>query len=305
MLITHKEKLIVFWSVTAVQAVLWFTGAIGWVISCVILPGILPINCGSGVVLQRVISGEAPPDLKTGAVLTIHPQRIQEIINASFLLRYSLPPGLVRDGMVIDGIWAPADGRLPGEQPLPLRIVVSSGSLTPRFVCRYSSAAINKLLAENAVKKIRKKKEWIFGSYDLDQYIKIYAFQLESKPNFSVPVTNRQFEFTASGEVRYQFEDGIIQVRTTPFIKLAGGVDIWRKCQDDEGIGLAYNVGISKLDADVSNLAPVFDKKVANDLKRHFVKSLNKSAKKRKFESKRFPETMPLDMIVKIELANP
>ncbi len=304
---TAKRKtLIICLSCVAVLTASWFSGICGYLSYSFILPRLLPFDCGHGLQITALSQGYINPDQTNGAILTISSDHLASILAAFSRKARLLPPGLIHDGMLITGTWSPGNNSPAGKDVLPFCIAISgkTSEHPPSLKCRYSVNAVNRLISESMTKKTAGKKDrgWIFGKYDLDQYIRFSTFHLYSQTNIVASAQTRRFPFIATGEVRYEFEDGLLRARTTPRVKMRGAIELQVFRYDDK-FSLWYDIIIDDLDADVSNLPPFLDRKVAGDLKQKLSKNLNSNRKKDKFAKKNFHNTIPImDIIVELIL---
>ena len=303
---TAKRKtLIICLSCVAVLTASWFSGTSGRFAYSIILPRLLPLDCGHGLQITALSQGYIDPEHANGAILTISPNRLTRLLTAFSRKARLLPPGLIHDGMLITGTWSPGNNSPTEKDALPFCVAISekTSGHPPSFKCTYSVNAVNRLLSESMARKTsgKKDREWIFGKYDLDQYIRFSTFHLYSQTNIITSTQTRRFPFTAAGEIRYEFEDGLFRARTTPRVNMRGAIELQVFRYDDK-FSLRYNILIDYLDADVSNLPPFLDRKIAGDLKRKLLKSLNKKRKKEKFARKEFHNAIPMDIIVELIL---
>lgn len=304
---TAKRKtLIICLSCVAVLTASWFSGICGYFSYSFILPRLLPLDCGHGLQITALSQGRINPEHANGAILTISPDHLAGILTAFSQKARLLPPGLIHDGMLITGSWSSGDNSPTEKNVLPFCIVISgkTSEHPPSLKCRYSVNTVNRLISESMTKKtVRKKdREWVFGKYDLDQYIRFSTFHLYSQTDIVTSAQTRRFPFTAAGEIRYEFEDGLLRARTTPRVKMRGAIELHILYYSDK-FSLWYNIIIDDLDADVSNLPPVLDRKVASDLKQKLSKNLNSNRKKDKFAKKNFHNTIPImDIIIELIL---
>lgn len=304
---TAKRKtLIICLSCVAVLTVSWFSGICGYLSYSFILPRLLPFDCGHGLQITALSQGYAAgPERSDGAVLTISRDRLAGLLAAFSQKACLLPPGLIHDGMLITGTWSSGDNSPTEKNVLPFCVAISEKTpdSQPSLKCRYSVNTVNRLLSESVARKAAEKKdrEWIFGKYDLDQYIKFSTFHLYSQTNIVASTQTRRFPYAATGEIRYEFEDGLLHIRTTPRVKMRGAIELQVFRYDDK-FSLQYNIIIDDLDADVSNLPPFLDRRVADDIKRKLLKNLNKKRKKEEFARKEFHNAIPVDINIELIL---
>lgn len=292
----------------ALLAGCWFCGLIGRLLTCGLMPLILPLRVKNVVEITSLACDASPAVPDRGVVLTISSGRLREIIDSALPFARLLPPGMIRDGMALRGAWMPDEFRLADRSSLPLMLLVSDEiGVHPRIVGRYPAEHINRLLKQDVVWKSESEEEWILGHYDLCQELTFEACHLYSEEEDLVfPVEKRRLILKAAGKVRYKVKDDFAGIhssaRATARVKeLRGRIDI-TIVRDKKGVGFSCNAKVDVLKADFHNVAPVLDGQISEKLRKSLEKSFNRQRKRERFAKKRVPRWAPCDVIVDIQL---
>ena len=241
-----------------------------------------------------------------GMVLTIHPDRLKQDMLMAYPALRRLPPGTFQHIRSIHGFWRPEDDDLSGTLEIPIAIVCDPDTgWQPRLACSMPASEFNRIIATEFEGKLTRKREYFLGHYKMSYEPAFHTLEIHSENSTpDKPIESRRLMVSATGKVRFWFDDDLLKARATGKVKeLRGSFDIGI-VHDDEGIGISYDANISELDMSVDNLAPWGEKWLAEDLKSSMHKSLNKERKKRKLAEKRFPSWLPLDLDIEFHLTD-
>jgi len=236
-------------------------------------------------------------------VVNITPARLERMVRRAVRMSWLLPPGFVSNGLVVRGCWAPDWLAEPGDG-LDFEIVVARcAGPHPKAVLRYPLESLNRLVQDELAADLSSREDWVFGHYDLHYTLEFGTCRVHSGPDdLREPIEVRRFAFTSNGRVRLRFVDDVLKVRATGRVRELSGVLLARVVRDEHGVGFLYSFDLEKMRVNVHNLAPWGDDKVSEILKHSLSKSLNRKRKRARFARKRFPEWIPLDLILDLEV---
>ncbi len=284
----------------------WLGGGIGWLVQQAV-PLILPAATRDVRVLR--FSAASPPgaDPRPGIVLRTNAPRLESLAQQALGWRYHLlPRGLLPRYLTVQAevrvtlatntpaIWLPVVVRLAPEQRVP----ILSATL--------SAKQFNQLLDhDDSFAHSDKRKKYFLGHYRLSNEILFETVRLRSMltaKEAGRPVTYRRIEGTATGRVRYWFDDSMLAARTTAKV---GRMDVRLDARFQhfvDGISVAYDLRITRLDADFSNVMPLLDKRLAGSLREALQDSMNRPRRLERLARKRLPHWLPLDLGLELDV---
>ncbi len=289
------------WLLCAVLA--WQRGVLGDAIRKHGASHFLPVDLGDGFTISRVCVENRPLIPVRGACLSLSPHLFNKVLRKVSPWFVLLPPGLVREDVVLLGEWLP-EGALP-EVALPLMVSCNhEAHNSPWFAFRFPADDLNTLLRLEMADDWHESEEYVFGHYDLNQRIWFRTLSIQSENAFrKQPDTPVKLYVHATGRMRYNLEDGIIDATITPRVKALDGLVKLTPVFHDDGIGFDYVSSIDSFKIAVDNMAPWVERRIAAELKSSMVRSLNKRRKREKYSKMRIPLWVPLNVVVDIEVS--
>jgi hypothetical protein len=295
----------------ALLAVLWISGAVGRSACWVVENLILPVSLGD-VEIYSVRSEEDTTPFDTGLRATVAMHRLGPMLHGVHWAGYLVPPGFLRNGMVLRGSYALRGGGsrpVAGCLPFEVRLDRLKGD-PPRVVFKCPADLFNALVAETKDEDLRSEARWVLGHVDLVQQIEFRALRIAAQPAPTDHdlVGRRVLEFQATGRTRYRVEEQILRtnatldLRTTVRIRdLAGRIvlDIEKVPGGSRLQGRAY---VDVVRADVNRVAPWLDRSISEQLRESFERSLNRTRNRKKVERLFLPDWAPLDLDIDISL---
>ncbi len=280
--------------------VVWHGGFVGdWALQHGV-PRFLPLELDDGFVVTHVSIEDSPLVPEKGLCVSIAPRKLRRLLRNISPLAMLLPPGLIREDVVLHGKWVPEKASPKHTLPITISCNGEAGA-APWVVFRYPVDDLNALLKAELAEEWRETESYIFGTYDLNQRIwfRTLSVQSEDAPR-SLPDTPVRFTINTTGRLRYNFEDGIIDATVSARIKRLDGALEFRPVYHKDGIGLEYQCNIESLVIAVDNMAPWIERKLADELKDSMERSMNKRRKKEKFSRMRLPHWTPFNVVVDI-----
>ncbi|MFO7870005.1 MAG: hypothetical protein R6V03_01055 [Kiritimatiellia bacterium] len=283
----------------AVIAACWFGGPAG-ILLRKILSGYLPYETRE-VTVTAIRRRKASESLKRGLSLRIEPERLMEIITAAYPAAAALPRKLVEKGLCVDGYWRPGEFSLPGGESIPLKLILEDTRNGPVLEGRLPVEEVNRSLETELVEKLRRKKKWFLGHYEVVYEPEFVTFALRSQSGpVLTPVTSRKFFFEASGRVKIWFEDSLIAARKTADVKNLFGTINVKVVREDSRTRLSYEAVVDILEADLHDTPPWLERDLIDDLRESLEKSLNRDKNRKRVESLPIPEWAPMDLAVNL-----
>lgn len=285
---------------------LWTSGLLGHALSRWVLPRVPPFTLGQVFSWRKAGFQRPAPPLEAGVTLLIHSHRLEAILQEAVpLLRWLLPPGVLRDGVWVLTVWTPRQGtgHTGIAWPICLAIRDADGN-PPRLRVVYPIREINRLLHEAYGDRLTKEGEWLFGTYERTYRITFDEARMVTETPATVPRRPKgmSLRLTARGRLRILFRDDPLKATLTGRVRrLEGRIDL-RPVQSESGVHLRYEVRVETLDLDVQGLLPWGDEKLGETLRRSLEEAWNKPKKKQKIEAKTWPRWFPWDTQVEIVL---
>ena len=173
----------------------------------------------------------------------------------------------------------------------------------PALLVRLPSDMLNAALDyEDSIANKSKEHDYALGHYTLVHSLRFDTMTLHSPYDGRKPVTYRRVQGSATGQVRFRLEENWFDARTTARVKrmeLRCDLD-FKKYVD--GIALSYKITIPKLEADINNLAPMFERKPTEAIRKALEKSLARPKNLERLARKRLPLYVPLDIDLDVEV---
>jgi hypothetical protein len=283
---------------------IWFSGAAGWVTRQALLHA-LESRQGRYYRIDTV-GMRLVPDPKTGVVVRVSNERLKRLAREALGAKaLAIPPGTIPAWFTVSGsvkvlldddaaeVWLPAVFRIRSETP------------KPHVAVRLPSRMVNKALEyEGSFTQREKRKKYAFGHYALIQSMRFDTVSMNSTASTrgNESVTFRRIEGQATGQVRFRVKDGFLTARTTARVRrmeLRCDLDFQKYV---DGIALKYKITIPELDADINNLAPIFEKKPVEMIRVALEDSLGRPRKLEKLSRRRLPLYLPLDTELDVEV---
>ncbi|MGQ9663666.1 MAG: hypothetical protein ACUVWX_15250, partial [Kiritimatiellia bacterium] len=280
-----------------------FAAAVGWaggtagkaVLFC--FARCLPYWVADDVLVARLSTGGAEGEEEVGVRLTISSKRFREDLKQNAWWGWLIPPGVIRNGLVVTGVWRPETTPGPDSMGLPLMLVVDDRvGDHPILTCRYGAAAFNALVRRHYEPRTRRKRRWFLGSYEQSHQIVFSALEIVSNDGQPLrPVRERRLQFVARGVVHFEFDDGWARANVKGSIgELRGNVRVYFDERKD-GVALSYESDVEVLDVNVKKLLPWGDRKISRDLARSVENALNRPREKGRTSRIFLPRWVPLD----------
>ena len=288
----------------ALLILLWSSGAVGWALRPLLLLA-LPRLSNHYTIAYQGRAEVADPQM--GAALDVSEPRLRKL--AYDLLGWKaglIPPGLIPRNYVFSGEARVRfdDEADPVEIPLVVRLV--PGLPAPALRARFPSGLVNASLDYDGSFASRAKQHtYLLGHYETIHWIKFDTVRLDSRlsaKELKRPVTFRRLAGEATGSVRFKVKENIGAASMTARVRrMELRCDLEFKRYLD-GLALAYKITIPELDADIPNLAPVFEGRPVEALRKTLEESMARPRKLERLARKRFPNGIPLDVAVEIEV---
>lgn len=264
----------------------------------------LPYWVADDVLITRLSTGGAGAEQEVGVRLTISSKRFREDLKQNAWWGWLIPPGAIRNGLVVTGVWRPETTPGPDSTGLPLMMVIDDRvGDHPILTCRYRAAAFNALMRRHYEPRTRRKRRWFLGSYEQSHQIVFSALEIFSNDGQPLrPVRERRLQFVARGVVRFEFDDGWARANVKGSIgELRGNVRVYFDERKD-GVAISYESDVEALDVNVKKLLPWGDRKISRDLARSVENALNRPREKGRTSRIFLPRWVPLDARVDIRL---
>lgn len=293
------------WLVVAVLAWLWFGGPAGWLVRAVAARA-APRE-GRAFRIEAVGGDVVVPEPTTGIVVRVSAPRLGRLVREAFGWRsIALPPHTIPDWLTLSGT---VRVRLSDETPetwLPLVVRVRPDTPAPQLRVRLPSDLVNEALRyEGSFAHREKTHRYALGRYDTIHALRFDTVTLRSRveeKHRDRAVTFRRIEGHATGQVRFRVEENWFDVRTTARVRrmtLRCDLD-FRKYVD--GLALSYKITIPKLDADIRNLAPMFEGAPVEAIREALEDSIARPKNLDRLARRRLPLYLPLDTELDLEV---
>ena len=301
---TVKKYRTTFLLLLVFVVVLWFSGAVGQMLQPLLFAQFKRLEPRFSLKYHGR-SGVKPAPI--GATLTVSRKRIYKSAHELLGIRsWLIPPGLIPENYTIRGVtnfWLDEDLE---SIELPITINITSASENPHLAVTLPSDLVNEALDfEGSFTNRKKRRKYFLGHYETILWIHFDTVSLASEvPQRELrrPITFRRIEGNATGKVKFRIKENIGSVSTTAKIKkmeLRCDLDFR---QYSDGLAIAYNITIPALDADIKNLARIFESSPTEVLRKRLEKALSRPSKLERMSRKRFPPNLPLDLGLEIEV---
>ena len=287
--------------VLALLLVAWFNGGAGWLVRSAAVRWAPREGRDFRLV---TIGPEAVADPATGVVVRVSAERLQQFAAEALGWRAALlPPKTLPARYSVAG---EVRIRLDDEtEPtwVPFVANLDPAAKHPALLVRLPSDILNTALDyEDSIANKSKERDYALGHYTLVHTLRFDTMTLHSPYDGRKPVTYRRVQGTATGQVRFRLEENWFDARTTARVKrmeLRCDLD-FKKYVD--GIALSYKITLPKLEADINNLAPMFEGKPTEAIRKALEKSLARPKNLERMARKRLPLYVPLDIELDVEV---
>lgn len=299
-----KHKPLKGFITAAILLALWFSGAAGWSLRSLALR-FTPEETARFRIVGK--GREVVADPPVGAVLLISEPRLRRLAKDYLGWKAVLiPPNFVPRSYAVSGeISVPLEeSATQAWFPVVLRIV--PGTPTPKISVRAPSDLVNAALSFDGSFANREKQH----TYSLGHYKTIHQLIFDTVSMTSVltekelkrPITHRRISGYATGKVKLKIKENIGNASITARVRR---MDM--RCDLDfkkymDGIAMSYNFTIPKLDADIPNLAPMFEGGPTEEIRQALEESMARPKNLEKLARKRFPLMIPLDTEISLEV---
>ena len=256
------------------------------------------------IISQGVDVAEDPP---VGAVLMISEPRLRGLAK-DFLGWKALliPPNFMPQSYTVAG-----EINVPLEEPaaqvwFPVVVRIVPDTPAPKLSVRAPSDLVNAALSFDGSFANREKQH----KYSLGHYKTIHQLIFDTVSMTSVltekelkrPITHRRISGYATGKVKLKIKENIGNASITARVRrMDMRCDLeFKKYMD--GIAMSYNFTIPKLDADIPNLAPMFEGGPTEEIRQALEESMARPKNLEKLARKRFPLMIPLDAEISLEV---
>ncbi len=286
----------------------WIEGLIGGFLRQQLNAWLLPRSFEKGgVTVQRFVHLEdsARLPLFEGIELTVSPTYLRALAKASPFPSVLLPPGLVVDGLTTAGtVRAPID---KGDYPLRFVLQIRDRvGKVPHVRVRFPAAGLNRILDEAFAEDWTDTGEYLLGEYDLEQRLRFDSLRIRSvKSDQPRPLYPMVFEATATGRLRYRFQDGWFRTTVHAQVRNLTVLFVLVPVAHPDGIGFDYQAQINKLDIRVDRMPKWVERRLARALRRSLERSLNRRRKRERFARHRLPLWLPMAVSIDVEIVNP
>ncbi len=283
---------------------LWAGGPAGWTLRTLAFK-FMPREGRSFRIASVGDSLVPEPDM--GMVVRISAPRINRMLKEMLGWRtWLVPPRTIPRWLTLDGS---VRLQLSDEvEPvwLPLVIRIRPDTPAPHLFVRLPSGMVNEALQyEGSFAHREKTRRYALGHYNTILSLRFDTVSLKSKleeRELSRAVTFRRIEGHATGQVRFKFEENWFDARTTARVRR---MDL--RCDLDfqkylDGLAMSYKITIPKLDADIRNLAPMFERHPVEAIRRALEDSIGRPRNLDRLARRRLPLYLPLDTEIDIEV---
>lgn len=286
---------------TGLFLVVWFSGAAGWMVRSLAIQWVPHSGRGYTITGTDALGFSDPA---TGIVLRVNAPRLKKLAHEALGWKaYAIPPGMIPERLAIAGSIRVLLDDEATETWLPFVFTIQPETPHPYLSVRLPSDLVNQaLLYDGSFAHKDKKKKYALGHYNIIHSLRFDTATLHSAPDGKRPITFRKIDGYATGEVRFKLKENLFSARSTARVRK---MDL--KCDLDfrqyvDGIGLAYKITIPKLDADINNLAPMFESRPVEAIRKALEDSIARPRNLEKLARKRLPSYIPLDIEIDIEV---
>lgn len=287
----------------ALLLVVWFSGSVGWLVRTLAVKTAPREGRDYQI---AAIGNSAFADPATGIVLRVSAARLKQLAHEALGWKaYVIPPGTVPERLSASGSVRVhlADGA--AEVWVPFVINIQPDAPHPKLNVRLPSGMVNEaLLYEDSFAHKDKRKQYSLGHYNIIHSLRFDTVTLQSTPDNKRPITFRRIAGVATGQVQFKLKENLFNARTTARVKkmdLRCDLDL-RKYVD--GLSLSYKITIPKLDADINNLAPMFEGAPVEAIRQALEESIARPKNLEKVARRRLPLYLPLDLELDIDVFN-
>lgn len=289
--------------VIALLAVIWFAGGFGWATRSALL-AFLPRE-GKGFRIEAVGTWEYP-DPATGVVVRVAAPRLLRFADealgwkARLIPRGTIPERLSAVGSVRIKLDDDAE-----EVWVPFVVHIQPTTPHPYVRVRLPSSMVNQALHyDDSFARRDKRRSYALGHYNIIHALRFDTIVLHSVPAKRRPITFRRIEGVATGNARFKLKENWFSARSQADIrmmKLRCDLDFSRYT---DGIALSYKITIPKMDANIRNLATMFEGSPVEAVRKALENSIARPRNLEKLARRRLPAYIPLDTEVDIEVFN-
>ncbi len=283
--------------------IVWFSGTVGWLVRTV---GVSVAPRTGHDYTITAIGRLGFPDPTTGMVLRVNASRLKQMAHEALGWKaYAIPPGMIPERLSIVGSMRVLLDDEATETWLPFVLTIQPETPHPNLSVRLPSDMVNQaLLYEGSFAHKDKRKQYLLGHYNIIHSLRFDTATLHSAPDGKRPITFRKIDGYATGEVRFKLKENFFSARMTARVRR---MDL--KCDLDfrhyvDGIALSYKITIPKLNADINNLAPMFESGPIEAVRKALEDSIARPRNLEKLSRKRLPHYIPLDLEIDIEVFN-
>jgi hypothetical protein len=280
--------------------VLFQTGYVGDLILKRGAPLLLPLKLDDGFEITSIKVESLPVVPPLGIRVTATPKEVKKLLRSASLFAYLLPPGLIRNNLVIHGKWVPRKANI--KYTVPLSIYCNKGAGTkPYVVLRYPFEDFNVLLKSESAERWRDEDDYFLGTYTHEHRIwfKSLFIRTITRESRTDPI---RLTIRATGRLRYKVQDGIIKARISGDVRELSGEIQLVPVKHKNGIGFDYSCRVDVVKLSVKKMAPWVEKRLSKTLKKSITRSMNKRKRLKRFAQMRLPEWVPLDTVIDIQL---
>jgi len=253
------------------------------------------------------VGGNLVPEPEMGLVIRVSAPRLNRTVREALGWRaWLIPPRTIPRWLTLEGS---VRVQLSDEvEPawLPLVVRIRPDTPAPHLFVRLPSGMVNEALQyEGSFAHREKTRRYALGHYNTILSLRFDTVSLKSKLDpreLARPVTFRRIEGHATGQVRFKFEENWFDARTTARVRR---MDL--RCDLDfqkylDGLAMSYKITIPKLDADIRNLAPMFEKHPVEAIRKALENSIGRPRNLDRLARRRLPLYLPLDTELDIEV---
>ncbi len=283
---------------------LWFSGAIGMALRPLLLSQLYRLEPRVTITQHGRTRAGLPA---VGATLTVSRKRLYRLAREMFGLKgWLLPPGLIPEHYNFSGFTNFSLDEEQEEVALPVAIQIRAATQAPRLKVCLPADLVNEVLDfEGSFANRSKRRKYMLGHYETILWIRFDTLKLSSElsqQELRRAITFRRISGEATGQVKFRVKENIGSVSTTARIrKMELRCDLDFK-QYADGTAIGYQITIPTLDADIKKLAPLFESRPTEALRKRLEKALSRPSKLERISRRRFPPGLPLDLALEVEV---
>lgn len=281
----------------------WFGGPAGWLARTLITHAAPRTDRDFRI---ESIGNSIVADPATGAVLRVSAPRLLQMAHEALGWKaLAIPPGTIPEWLTIAATVRVRLNDEAAEVWMPVVVRILPDLPAPHLSVRLPSDMVNEALDyEGSFAHREKMHRYSLGRYNLIHTLRFDTVSLKSEVDrrYRDAVTFRRIDGFATGQVRFRFEENLFDARTTAQVRrmnLRCDLD-FRKYVD--GIALSYKITIPKLDADIRNLAPMFEGAPVEAIRKALEDSIARPKNLEKLARRRLPMYIPLDTELDVEV---